>query len=380
MTRVKAESPPSDPAEYIKWLRAGRGGVPVAGLHRLSDITSEKVSWLWPGRIPRRKLTVIDGDPGVGKSTVTCDLAARVSTGRDWPDGHKGSRPAGVLMLTAEDGLADTVRPRIERASGDLSRVLVLETVPGADGSPRPPSLPADLDVITAIIKSRGIKLVTIDVLNSYLGGTVDSYRDQDIRRALHPLARMAEQTGAAIVALRHLNKAAAISNALYRGGGSIGIAGQARAVHLCAPDPDDASGKRAVFAPVKVNVGAKAAPLAYHITGDTPDAPSYIEWLGSDPHSASELLGMTLDAEDRADRDEVVWWLTDYLEANGGEAPFHDILSASRKHGIAERTLKRARDRAGIRYVRKGWASGTIWQLPGESSGPSGPSGPQSE
>lgn len=364
MSRVTPEHPPSDPGEYIKWLRRGRSR-PVAGLRRLSEVTAERVQWLWPGRIPRGKLTVIDGNPGVGKSTLTCDIAAHVTTGRTWPDGPNRLRPGAVLMLTSEDGLADTVRPRVELAGGDLSQVLVLETVPGGDGQHRPPVLPGDLDVIKAIIISRGVRLVTIDVLTGYLAGEVNTYRDQDVRRALHPIALMAEQTGAAVVALRHLNKMTSVSDPMYRGGGSIGIAGQARAVHIAAQDPDDASGSRRVFAPVKVNVGAMPAPLAYEIRSKGPDEPSWIEWLGIDPHSAGELLGAQLGAEERAERDEVVWWLTSYLEANEGEARFADILAAARKHGIAERTLKRARDRAGVTYAREGWAEGTKWKLP---------------
>jgi hypothetical protein len=206
----------------------------------------------------------------------------------------------------------------------------------------------------------------------------VNSYRDQDVRRALHPLAVAADETGAAWIGLRHLNKDGANSNALYRGGGSIGISGQARAVHLAAHDPDDTTGDRRVFAPVKMNNAKLPPPLGYRLIEDATERWSSVEWLGPDPHTAGELLGLQLEADERADRDEVVWWLESYLQSNSGAAAYHDILAASRRHGIAERTLKRARARAGIRYVREGWQSGTIWQLP--ASGPSGPSGPPSQ
>lgn len=143
----------------------------------------------------------------------------------------------------------------------------------------------------------------------------------------------------------------------------SIAITGRARAVHLCALDPDDAAGNRRVFAPLKISTAAKPPPLAYEITGP-PGAP-FIKWLGVDPHSADELLGATLGADERAERDEVVWWLREYLKScEGGQAPASEVYRAAAARGIALRTIQRARTRAGVSFKRSGWEAGSVWQL----------------
>lgn len=369
MTPKPTEQPPpearDDPVEYLKWRRGkGRGAHAMPGLVRLSDVRSERVRWLWPGRVPRGKLTIIDGDPGVGKSLLMCDAAARVSRGKQWPDKARGLRGGGgVLMLAAEDGTADTIRPRAEAAGGDMSRIFVLSHVPGVDGGSRAPVLPQDLGVIEAIVRAERIKLVVVDVLTEYLDGNVQTIADSDMRRVLAALSAVAEQTDCAIIAIRHLNKRTDVKNPLYRGGGSIAITGRARAVHLVGLDPDDPSGGRRVFAPMKMTNCLKPPPLAYEITGPV-DAP-YLKWLGSDPHSAEELLGVSLTAEERAERDEVVWWLREYLAScDNGQAPASEVFRAAQARGIPQRTIQRARARANVTFKRVGWEAGSMWQL----------------
>jgi hypothetical protein len=379
MARLEIEQPPpeiaDDPAAYLAWKRAHRGrrrGEAMPGLVRLSDVRNERVKWLWPGRIPRGKLTVVDGDPGVGKSLLACDMAARTSTGKQWPDKTRGLRGGGgVLMLAAEDGTRDTIRPRVEAAGGDLSRVLVLQHVPGSDGGLRAPVLPLDLGVIEAIVTAERVRLAVVDVLTEYIAPDVRMNADPEMRRALAALAAVAEATDTALVAIRHLNKRNDVNNPLYRGGGSIAITGRARAVHLCALDPDDPSGARRVFAPLKVTNAPHTPPLAYEITG--PVHAPYLNWLGADPHSADELLGATLGADERAERDEIVWWLTEFLQhCENGEAPYADIARAAAGRGIPLRTLRRARERAKVSFHRAGWEAGTVWRL--DEWKPSGP------
>ncbi len=183
--------------------------------------------------IPLSKLTIIDGDPGLGKSVLTLDLAARVSRGVEMPDGAAG-RQGGVVLLTAEDGIRDTVVPRLDAAGADRSRVLALDLVPDAEGGQQLPRLPLDAPYIDAAVRRMGALLVVVDPLTAYLSERINSHRDQDCRRALWPLTKLAEETGAAVVVVRHLNKGNA-SNPLYRGGGSIGIIGAARSGLLVA-------------------------------------------------------------------------------------------------------------------------------------------------
>src|SRR5690606_23340966 len=206
------------------------------------DVEPEHVEWLWPGRLPAGKLVVIDGDPSTGKSTLTLDLAARVSTGRPWPDG--APCPVGdVLLLSAEDGLADTIAPRLAAAGADMSRVHALTDVPHIDDDGRvewaPPVFPTDVDGSEEIVVERGGRLIVVDVLFAYLARGFDPYKDADMRRALTPIATMAGRTGATVILIRHMSKVGG-AKAMYRGGGSIAIIGLSRAGFLVARDPDD--------------------------------------------------------------------------------------------------------------------------------------------
>lgn len=330
----------------------------------LANIRPERVAWLWYGRLPRGKLVVVDGDPSTGKSTLSLDMAGHVSTGTPWPDGAP-CEPGDVLLLSAEDGLADTIAPRLMAAGADRSRVHALTEVCSRDddGDVRmvPPSLPRDIPHIRQIIRDRDIKLVIVDVLMAYLNGKVDSHRDQDVRGVLHQLATMADETGCTVVLIRHLNKAGG-SNALYRGGGSIGIVGAARAAFLVARDPEDEA--RRIFACSKSNLAAEPPSLAYRLTDDPEAGCARVEWE-TEPveHTARSLLSVVSDDE-RTERDEAVEWLIGYLEHRGGSAPAKDLFKAARADGIGERRLQRARSSAGVESKRRGFGEGAVWSI----------------
>lgn len=196
-------------------------------LTRLADVEPERPLWLWPGHIPKGKIVLIDGDPATGKSTLALDIAAHVTTGTVWPDGSAGCDPANVLLLTAEDGLADTVSPRIRAVQGDASKMFALSEV-FKDGKEVAITLTDALPQIAQAVREQHIGLIVVDVLMSFLGSDTNSYKGQDIRaQVMAPLKRLCEETGCTVIALRHLNKGQGA--AIYRGGGSIGIVGAAR-------------------------------------------------------------------------------------------------------------------------------------------------------
>jgi RecA-family ATPase len=180
---------------------------PKLVVRRVADVARERVTWLWRGYLPVGKVVVLDGDPGLGKSTVTADLAARITIGKPMPDGSGGGDPGAVVLASAEDGLADTIRPRLELAGADLTRVTVVEHLELPNGSTVPLELPGDLEVLEAVVRDVGAALVTIDPLMAFLAGTVNANRDQDVRRALHPVKEVAERTGAAFLVVRHLGQ-----------------------------------------------------------------------------------------------------------------------------------------------------------------------------
>ena len=128
------------------------------GLICLADVQPERVSWLWPNRIPLGKLVTVDGDPGLGKSTLATAIGATVTVGGEWPDGTKCDYPGDVVLMAAEDGLADTIRPRYDAAGANTDRVHALEGVPYIDEenrtSLRPPTL-SDIATLEPIIKAK---------------------------------------------------------------------------------------------------------------------------------------------------------------------------------------------------------------------------------
>ncbi|MEU8371437.1 AAA family ATPase [Micromonospora tulbaghiae] len=342
-----------------------------AKLVRLSTVKRERIDWLWPGYIARGKLHVIDGDPGLGKSTATADLAARVTTGKPWPDGQPGCAPSGVVLLSAEDGLGDTIRPRLEAAGADLDRVVALTGITTVDLETgemyeRMPALPGDIGRIREAIQQVGAALVIIDPLMAYLGGDVNSHRDQDVRRALAPLAKMGEDTGAAIELIRHNNKGGG-NNALYRGGGSIGIIGAARLGFTFARDPEDEH--RVIVACTKANITAIPQSLAYHLVDSPEHGCARVEWHdGPVGYTAADLLAASHEsADDRADRNDAAAWLRAHLLDNGGEAEALAVYKAGEKAGFTRDTLKRAKKRAGVKAEKGGFDAGWMWRFDDE-------------
>lgn len=334
---------------------------PQATIVRLADVEPQHVDWLWPGRMPLGKLVTLDGDPSLGKSTLTLSFAATLSRGGLWPDGTQA--PVGAtLILSAEDGLADTIRPRLDAAGADPSRVFALTEIATYDddgrATIRTPTL-SDLPLIEPMIVERRVKLVVIDVLMAYMPGGVDSYRDQDVRSVLHRLSAMADRTGCVILLLRHLNKTGA-GSAMYRGGGSIGIVGAARAGYLVARDPDDDT--RVVFACTKNNLAARPEALAYQLVSAGEVA--RVEWLGTVDTTADDLLRGSGDEEERSARDEAQAWLNDYLIDAGGEASSKDIFTAAKRDGHSDRTMRRAKDKLRIQVTKVGFGGGWVWRL----------------
>ena len=250
----------------------------------MSGVHARPVEWLWPGWVPLGKLTVLDGDPGVGKSTLLLDLAARLSRDGVMPDGARG--PLGAaLILSAEDGEEDTIRPRLAAAGAVLERICTLPTVRDEDGEMRPPEIPLDLPAIDAAVRQYGARLLVIDPLMAYLTGA-DASVDQEVRRALFKLSRLAERRECAVVCLRHLSKVGG-DKAVYRGGGSIGIVAAARSGLVVAADPDQ-PGQR-ILAAAKCNLALPPRPLRFAL--EAADGVCRVRWLGEADVTADELV-----------------------------------------------------------------------------------------
>lgn len=362
------------------WLAAGgtadelralvRAAPPWRGWARysatlLADVAAETVAWLSPGRLARGKITVLDGDPGLGKSTLVADWAAALTRGAALPGGAPAD-PAGVVLLSAEDGLGDTIRPRLEAAGADLARVLAVTGI-ADEGLERLPSFPDDLPFIEEAVARVDAALVVVDPLMAYLGPEVNSFRDQDVRRALAPLAALAERTGAAVLVIRHLNKAAG-GAALYRGGGSIGIIGAARCGLLLAADLDDP--ERRVLAPTKSNLAVPPPALAFRLETAPGAQVARVAWLGEVACRADQLLAAPPDEDARDALEEARAFLRELLA--DGPVAAETARAEARKAGIAEATLRRAKAGLGVRSEKTGFQQpcGWSWALPTPDEG----------
>jgi hypothetical protein len=308
---------------------------------RAADVRPEVVEWLWPKMVPRAMPTVLGGFPGVGKSTILYDLAARVSR-----EGH------AVLVVTAEDHLAAVVRPRLEAAGADLNLVRIITV---------PITLPEDVELLAKLVREFDAALLILDPLVAFIGDGINTHRDHHVRRVLAPLADLAEQTRAAVVVVIHTNKGVG-SEPLMRISGSIGFTGAARSVLLAADDPQDES--RRILAVVKSNLAEMPPPLAYRLAGVILDGgieTSQVEWLGEAPDVDVHQLLAGRDPE----RETAIGDAMEFLQEVGVQARALaqvDLMKDAKSQGIEERTLRRARARLGIPTWRQGFGRGGTW------------------
>jgi hypothetical protein len=219
---------------------------------RLSTVRARPVEWLWPGWLPLGKLCDLSGDPGLSKSTLLLDLAARVSTTGLMPDGAPGIS-GGVCIMSAEDGLEDTILPRLRAAGADLSKIGFFE-----EYNRKPLLIPDHLDRIEVRLRDYDARLLLIDPLMAYLA---QSGSDQEIRQCLHPLKLLAERLRCTVTWLRHMSKRGGVK-AIYRGSGHVSIIGAARSGLIVGVDPNDPAVR--VLAQAKNNLAPKQPSLTY--------------------------------------------------------------------------------------------------------------------
>jgi putative DNA primase/helicase len=350
-------------------LKAGyySGGRNPVLVRRVADVEAQRIRWLWHGRFALGKLAIIAGDPGVGKSQVAAFLAAAVSSGGPLAPGE-GLAPRGsVLMLSAEDQVADTIRPRLEVAGADLARVHVIEAALDPQGSLRRHIDLADdiatLDVLTDRIGD--VRLVIIDPLSAYVG-CIDVGHQSVVRERLQPVVEFAARRELAVVAIAHLNKAAGA--AMVRVAGSLAVLAATRAAHLVVPE---GGSTRRLMLPLKNNIGHDRTGFAFRIeerrTTSWTKAPAIVWDEGPIALSADEALKPVGKAarEDGA-LDEAKAFLAELLAS--GPLPVSEVKTEAAQAGISTATLRRARHDMGIKPRRVGnlAADGSwVWALP---------------
>jgi hypothetical protein len=333
----------------------------TANVVSLATLKPKATRWFWDGYMPSGAISVLDGDPNEGKSTICCDIIARGSRG-DGPPPF--SAPDGTfdvvrsLILQGEDSVEHTTIPRLLAAGANLENVSVLRTLTVNGEDDRIVQLPLDLDIIEQIIVEKEIGLVVVDVLSAFVQDGFNLNSDSDMRKCLTPMAISAERTGATWLILRHLNKKEG-TRALYRGGGSVSITGAARAAFAVGPHPDDPSKK--VFVAVKHNLGPRPDSLVYTI--EAAHDSSRIAWEGGTTLTAADVLGATGSGGKGGKTDLAKEIILGILEP--GPRGENEVKGACEQAGVSESTYWRARKSLGILSEKSGFRGEWLLSLP---------------
>lgn len=333
----------------------------------LADVEPEEVEWLWPGRIPLGKVTMIAGDPGLGKSLATLDMAARVSAGSPWPDSLSApTQPGGVLVMSTEDDNADTVVPRLMAAGADLTRIKACNSVHAQKPSTAGEcmfNLEDHLPQLEqAIQQVPDLRLIIIDPISAFMGKT-DSHNNTEVRGLLAPLAALAAKYHVAVVGVTHLNKNAG-GSPIYRTIGSIAQVAAARAAYGVAKCKHDRS--RRLFLPMKNNLAPDEHGLAYRIVDSDIPGVARVQWEPAPVDiSAEEAFGpeMKRPGPEPTDREDAERWLREALA--DGPRPMKEIWDAAiNGEGINERTLRRAKEKMGVESYQPKTPGPWFWRL----------------
>lgn len=339
-------------------LRAG----PV--LRCFADIEPTEVRWLWPNWIPLGRCTVMTGAPGGGKSMLTIEIAACVTTGRAFPDGSR-CEPGSVILVSAEDDAADTIRPRLDAAGADVRRVQHMTSIRVAKRdkvSERVFTL-ADLAELEECLKRfPNCRVVVIDPIGSHLGNA-DSYRDTEVRSVLAPLTLLAQRYSVAILLVAHDRKGA-MGNADESTLGSRAFVGLPRSsIHVLR---DPANRDRRLMLAGKRNVAAEGPGFAFRITG----APCKVSWETERVTVTADEVMAAIRRQQQGTpgpnperREEAEEWLRRILA--GGPMPVATIKKEAKDAGLAWRTVQRAADVFGVKRKKGSFAEGWGWGLP---------------
>lgn len=309
---------------------------------RMSEVQSQEIEWLWYPFIPYGKLTIIQGDPGDGKTTMVLNLAAKLSKGEALDENMKVTEPVNVIYQTAEDGLADTVKPRLELAGADCERIIVI------DESDKSLSM-VDERLEQAIVRT-GARLLILDPIQAYLGGGMDMNRANEARDMTKKLGALAEKTKCAIILIGHMNKASG-NKAAYRGMGSIDFFAVARSVLLVGRVEGEPNTR--VVVQIKNNLAAFGHPKAFALSEEG------FQWIGDYEITVDEVLG---GIAPKANKMELAKQMLRELAETQNAVLSNEIFDRAEELGISKRTLENAKKELGIRArkINNAW----YWEL----------------
>lgn len=320
-------------------------------LIHMEDVVSKEVKWLWYPYIPYGKITIIEGDPGEGKTTLVLKLAAALSRGLPLPcDDDKEYEPIHIIYQTAEDGIEDTIKPRLEKAGADCSMIRVI------DETDKELSMTDDR-LEQAIIETKA-RLIILDPIQAYIGATVDMHRANEIRPVLKHLGIIAEKHNCAIILIGHMNKASG-SKSTYRGLGSIDIQATARSVLLVARLRDKPNIR--IMAHDKSSLAPAGDAIGFEMTED-----NGMVCIGPYDITIDELLSGN-EGRGKKKLDIAENFIKEYFGSNK-VIPSNEIMMEAAKRSIKRNTLLSAKKKLGITSDKEKAEDGTIywtWVMP---------------
>lgn len=320
-------------------------------LIHMEDVVSKEVEWLWYPYIPYGKITIIEGDPGEGKTTLVLKLAAALSRGLPLPcDDDKEYEPIHIIYQTAEDGIEDTIKPRLEKAGADCSMIRVI------DETDKELSMTDDR-LEQAIIETKA-RLIILDPIQAYIGATVDMHRANEIRPVLKHLGIIAEKHNCAIILIGHMNKASG-SKSTYRGLGSIDIQATARSVLLVARLRDKPNIR--IMAHDKSSLAPAGDAIGFEMTED-----NGMVCIGPYDITIDELLSGN-EGRGKKKLDIAENFIKEYFGSNK-VIPSNEIMMEAAKRSIKRNTLLSAKKKLGIISDKEKAEDGTIywtWVMP---------------
>jgi hypothetical protein len=347
-------------------------------IEEMADIEEKPLLWLVPWRVPMGTLTTIMGEPGVGKSSVALDFAARVSRGDAMPDGSRGElygKPSGVVLLSCEDDPGTTIKPKLRAMGADLSHIALIRDVTDSDDGERRLVHLEDFHSILKAIKQKRARLLVIDPLTAYMPRGKNVNSDQDVRSVFAPWMRYAADNDFAIIIVRHPNKLGSGTNinvsSLHRGGGSIGVVGAARSELAIARALTDEDGKLKVLAQNKHNLCEEGLPGWLFRTVKANGKPPIVVWEGETHQSLNEMMRPEALGDESEGRREVMAWLQERLKDGPVDAKI--IKEEAKAAGYKARTLERAKGAIGARS-RKGdgaFHDTWVWLIPAKIAKP---------